>query len=743
MVCGELAPRHGVAMAGADTGTWLAPDGATAPEPEDEGDDAIEEVEQRLLPASRHGGTHLTAGAQRARRLVGLALGGLLLLAAALLGVWTSAGSGSAGSSGRRSRTEQHSFLQADADPSMSCREGSCAEKLCIYDPDCPDKIGCNAGEQEMCRFCGFAFFEACPITTTTPRATTSTSSSWGCSIHNMAACAGFTTATREALPPWAAAAVDVPPPPEASPQPSERPTSTLTTTRTALPVTQTSTATTTTTWTTTWSRTTTLTVTQTATITPMPTSSSTDTFTQTRTTTSTRTSSTSTSATSTLTSSSETRTTTSTTTTLTTSTTRTSTSTSTSTSSPYYDVVSFSLVLQNLDYATITGDTSLERHFLQRIKETTAADLGAGVRPEDVDVALSAGSVRVNVDVRPPHGQSADVLKDALESGTEPVAALRQALRGDARIAAAATGTLVISYLKPPRIVKRPLPSAGARSGPDLSTDLLIVATVASLLLVILIALAAAVLHRRSAGPAESPEGISARNLGNGCSETKDSFALAEATKSSYTALQTQEEYMSDTTTSPSYSARVSYREDAFFHDRDAARYRASCRAELTSLRRSVQAASEASATSVLTEDPFAEVFQAADRASGHGSFTPEQIDLHARPEVAQVSEMSGCSPEIAAVVLCQHDWNVQRSVESAIAGRLFPPAAPRSPTSLRFSATSSRGQDRLTSAQQQKVDHLAKLAKCPQERAFEALRECGWSDQEALQQLLTDAPR
>lgn len=44
----------------------------------------------------------------------------------------------------------------------VHCNRGACQREQCTYDPECPDKVGCNAGHVTMCRFCGWAFFEAC-----------------------------------------------------------------------------------------------------------------------------------------------------------------------------------------------------------------------------------------------------------------------------------------------------------------------------------------------------------------------------------------------------------------------------------------------------------------------------------------------------------------------------------------------------------------------------------------------------
>jgi len=212
---------------------------------------------------------------------------------------------------------------------------------------------------------------------------------------------------------------------------------------------------------------TTTMTTTTSATTTTHTSSSSTTTSLTTTTTntstTSSSSTSTSTTSTSTLTSTTNTSTTTTTSSSTTnTSSTMTSSTQTTSTGTTYTLTttpepatrVTFSMTVQNVDYAQLTANASLVFAFEEGLKETIASFAGPSITADHVEVKLSSGSVNVESTIIPPKGISANDLGATLVATSSFLTlAVVNTINNLEGMEAAITGTIQVTSISSPTV--------------------------------------------------------------------------------------------------------------------------------------------------------------------------------------------------------------------------------------------------------------------------------------------------
>jgi len=74
---------------------------------------------------------------------------------------------------------------------------------------------------------------------------------------------------------------------------------------------------------------------------------------------------------------------------------------------------------VQGLDFNSLISNSTLLGSFKTAVKEAIASDAGQGIRPEHIDIALSAGSVIVQATITPPVGIAVAAIQSQLKVST------------------------------------------------------------------------------------------------------------------------------------------------------------------------------------------------------------------------------------------------------------------------------------------------------------------------------------
>jgi len=119
--------------------------------------------------------------------------------------------------------------------------------------------------------------------------------------------------------------------------------------------------------------------------------------------------------------------------------------------------VVELVMKLKNINHADLTSNPALVESFTACLKESVIANAGPGIKPEHVQIILSAGSVIAKVKIVPPSGVLAGNVAAKLDSKAVSTHVLEQVkvLPG---IAEVTTGQIQVAVTDAPKVTRPPL---------------------------------------------------------------------------------------------------------------------------------------------------------------------------------------------------------------------------------------------------------------------------------------------
>jgi len=142
------------------------------------------------------------------------------------------------------------------------------------------------------------------------------------------------------------------------------------------------------------------------------------------------------------------------------------------------------SFVVNNIDYAALSNDTSLRAQFESQCKDTVAS--AAGTSASNVQVTLSSGSVNVGYSIVLPAGTASSSARDALTAAVggadgSLAADLLTALSGIPGITEVTSGSLSISNLVCDDVEHDLTGKASSRTGSLCAAGALVMVTLAA----------------------------------------------------------------------------------------------------------------------------------------------------------------------------------------------------------------------------------------------------------------------
>jgi len=124
--------------------------------------------------------------------------------------------------------------------------------------------------------------------------------------------------------------------------------------------------------------------------------------------------------------------------------------------------IVSVSMRVNNVDYSALRSKPAVFEAFAARVKKAVAASSGnPEVTADDVRLEISAGSVIVKADVRPPQGVDAAEISTALGSQQQVAAEVTTAVAQVPGISDIASGTPAAVVISPPTVIEEEQPAA------------------------------------------------------------------------------------------------------------------------------------------------------------------------------------------------------------------------------------------------------------------------------------------
>jgi hypothetical protein len=126
-----------------------------------------------------------------------------------------------------------------------------------------------------------------------------------------------------------------------------------------------------------------------------------------------------------------------------------------TTTSSDVVSQVKMTMVIQNVNFDDLASDTTVKDTFKTNVKAAVAAEAGADVLPEHVEVVVSAGSVKVETTITCPAGVDATALSTSLgSSSTSLTSAVVDKIKEDPALVAMASGSISAAVTVAPAAV-------------------------------------------------------------------------------------------------------------------------------------------------------------------------------------------------------------------------------------------------------------------------------------------------
>jgi len=118
--------------------------------------------------------------------------------------------------------------------------------------------------------------------------------------------------------------------------------------------------------------------------------------------------------------------------------------------------MVSSAMTVRNIDHAKLSHEDRLREKFEAKMKQAIAEEVGHGVEPRDIDMRLSAGSVRVEFDISPPKEDEVRGVEGALRKSTTMSYTVETRIEEEKDLSEASFGPISVDQLDDP-VVKLP----------------------------------------------------------------------------------------------------------------------------------------------------------------------------------------------------------------------------------------------------------------------------------------------